>query len=175
MSEEKNCGKDMACGKEYSTAHVLLDNVPYAIMVSIGAIVLWKVFGLIYGLGFVVWGLAGALWFMVFICPYCHFYGTKICPCGYGIVSSRFMPKKDGSQFAKKFKRHIPVIFPLWFLPVIAGGYAYFNGGLSGSMVTLLVVFALDAFVILPYVSRKYGCSECSQKDDCPWMGKKKG
>jgi hypothetical protein len=32
-------------------------------------------------------------------------------------------------------------------------------------------VFAVDAFIILPVLSRKHGCVECPQKDDCPWMG----
>jgi hypothetical protein len=38
-------------------------------------------------------------------------------------------------------------------------------------MVFMLVVFIIDGFVVLPMVSKKYGCNQCDLKDICPWMG----
>ena len=38
------------------------------------------------------------------------------------------------------------------------------------AMLILLIVFVVDAFVVLPLVSRLYGCGHCPQKADCPWM-----
>ena len=72
-------------------------------------------------------------------------------------------------MFAKKFKRHIPVIVPLWLIPVACGAVAL-SQRYSPGLVGLAAAFAVNAFIILPLLSRRHSCSECPQKDDCPWM-----
>jgi hypothetical protein len=80
--------------------------------------------------------------------------------------------RKPGNRFNEKFKRHIPVIVPLWLIPVLAGVPLIIRT-FSWPLLVLLVVFSIDAFVILPLFSRQHGCKECPQKDSCPWMGRK--
>ncbi len=164
-----NCGDKVNCTQEYTATHVLTDNVPYIIMVLTGASILLLTLGIWYAAGLILYGIIGAVWFMIFICPYCHYYGTKSCPCGYGMVSARFMGKKDGSLFRKKFRKHVPIIFPLWLIPVLAGIYGLITS-FSYLMAGLIALFIVDAFVVLPWFSREYGCKNCPNRQDCPWM-----
>jgi hypothetical protein len=97
------------------------------------------------------------------------YYDNRGCPCGYGIVSARLVQKGDQECFARKFKRHIPAIVPLWLIPVACGAAAL-NRGYSPGVAGLIAAFAVNAFIILPLLSRRHSCSECPQKDDCPWM-----
>ena len=152
----------------------VINNLPYAAMIVLGAAIFLAGFGdtpwrwVLAGLYF-AYGLAGALWVMLFICPHCHFHDTRLCPCGYGRIASRLRAKKPNDHFAKQFKKHIPVIVPVWVIPPIVGGIMLFVG-FSITLLILLGVFALNSFVILPQVSKKYGCAHCPQKDECPWM-----
>jgi len=75
-------------------------------------------------------------------------------------------------RFSEKFKKHIPVIMPLWFIPVLVGVPLVIRS-FSWTIFVLLVVFALEAFVILPLVSSKHGCKGCPQNNSCPWMKNK--
>lgn len=153
----------------------LIDNVPYIAMIAMGAAIVGLSFSSAFwqwslAAGYIVYGASGSLWIMLFVCPWCHFYGTKLCPCGYGQISARLRAKRDGEDFARRFKQHIPVIVPLWFLPPIAGGIALY-GEFSWLLVILLAAFAVNSFVILPLLSKHYGCAACPQKATCPWMG----
>jgi hypothetical protein len=152
-----------------------IDNLPYMAMIALGAAIFCISVGStpwqwVLAAGYVVYGAVGALWIMLFVCPWCHFYDTDSCPCGYGRMAARLRQKRDGDDFALRFRRHIPVIVPLWFLPPVAGVIALclvFSWPLLG----LLVAFALNSYVILPLVSKHYGCAKCPQKETCPWMG----
>ena len=160
--------------REYSPSQELFHNIPYIAMMVLGAIVLvasfdgsiWKITS---GIAYILYGLAGALWIMIFVCPYCKYWDTKSCPCGYGRIAAKFRKKKSIESFREKFKKHIPVIVPLWFIPILVG-VPFVIRSFSWTLLVLLVVFALDAFVILPLVSTKYGCKGCPQKESCPWM-----
>jgi len=160
--------------REYSSAQEFVNNIPYVAMMVLGAAVFVLGFhdsawGLMAAASYLAYGLAGAFWIMMFVCPYCKYWDSKSCPCGYGRMSARFREKSPVECFAEKFKKHIPVIVPLWFVPVLAGlpvvVYSF-----SWMLLVLLVVFALDAFIILPLISTKHGCKECPQKELCPWM-----
>jgi hypothetical protein len=118
---------------------------------------------------YVFYGIAGALWIIIFVCPYCHYYNTRACPCGYGQISAKLRKVRDQSRFIEKFKKHIPAIFPLWIIPMLTGIIFLFKN-FSLSLLLLVVFFAVDAFIILPLLSRKYGCAHCPQKSTCPWM-----
>jgi hypothetical protein len=153
----------------------LIDNLPYAAMILLGAAIfavglgspLWQWFS---AAGYVAYGVLGALWIMLFVCPWCHFYDTRLCPCGYGRIAAKLRAKKDGEDFARRFKRHIPVIVPLWLLPPVAGGIAAYRE-FSWLLAVLLAAFVVNSYAILPLLSKRYGCVKCPQKDTCPWMG----
>lgn len=151
-----------------------IDNIPYAAMLIVGAAILFRGFGGATGwvpaASYVLYGVLGTLWIILFVCPYCHFYATRRCPCGYGLAAAKLRAKRDGEQFARQFRRHIPVIVPLWFIPPIVAGVALARAP-TWTLAGLTLVFVADAFVILPLVSRMYGCKACPQKANCPWMG----
>jgi len=162
---------------EAPVTHVqeLVDNLPYLAMILLGAAISWVatdggVWGRLSAGVYLAYGVGGVLWIMLFICPYCHFYDTRLCPCGYGQLAPKLRSRKDGERFAEQFRKHIPVIVPLWFAPLVAGGIPLFRE-FSWALLSLLLVFAVNSFLILPLVSRKYGCAGCPQKDGCPWMG----
>jgi hypothetical protein len=171
----ENCQKARP-EQDYTHLQEIIDNLPYIFMTILGALVFiigdktstinWVLAG-----SYVFYGIAGALWIIIFVCPYCHYYDTRACPCGYGQISSKLRKVRDQSRFNEKFKKHIPVIVPLWIIPVIVGIIFLFHN-FSVFLLLLLVIFGIDAFVVLPLVSRKYGCAHCPQKDACPWMKK---
>ncbi len=166
--------QDNASLREYSPAQELINNIPYAAMTVLGTIIFvaalgGSVWGLIAAGAYLAYGLMGAFWIMIFVCPFCGYWNTKSCPCGYGRIAAKFCKKKPIECFSEKFKQHIPVIVPLWFIPVLVGVPLVIRS-FSWTLLVLLVVFALDAFVVLPLVSTKHGCKECPQRDTCPWM-----
>jgi hypothetical protein len=161
--------------RTYSHAEEAAANLPYGLMALIGGAVLavssgGATWGWVAAAGYVAYALLGAFWIMVFVCPYCAFFDTRSCPCGYGQVAARFRKKSSIECFAVQFKKHIPAIVPFWLLPVVIGGWAVYRG-FSWLLMGLMVGFVVDAWVILPLVSRRHGCTECPQKDNCPWMG----
>jgi hypothetical protein len=174
----ENCNKAKPV-QEYTHLQEFIDNLPYIVMAVLGAFVLimgveasptkWLFAGL-----YVFYCIVGTLWIIIFVCPYCHFYGTRTCPCGYGRISAKLRKIRDQSHFVKKFKKHIPVIIPLWIIPLVAGIIFLLNK-FSLALLFLVILFAIDAFVVLPLLSRKYGCAHCPQKSSCPWMSKGAG
>lgn len=164
--------------RAYTRTETLVANLPYAAMLLLGAWTIAVSLGaspaaVAAAVGYVVYGVAGSIWIMVFVCPCCHYHGSAGCPCGYGLLAAKLVPKGPLECFSRKFKRHIPVIVPLWFIPPICAAIAL-RGGLSRTLVGLLAAFAVNSFIILPLVSRRHSCHECPQKDDCPWMAREK-
>lgn len=161
--------------REYSHIQEFIDNLPYIIMIISGAIIFLigfkkSVLGWIASGLFILYGIVGTLWIIIFVCPFCHYYSTRACPCGYGQIAAKLLSQKDGNLFMEKFKKHIPIIVLLWIIPVLAGGI-FLILAFSWWMVALIIIFAVDSFIILPLISRLYGCAHCPQKDTCPWMG----
>jgi hypothetical protein len=162
--------------REYTKWETAVANMPYVGMILLGTVTIayastssaWRLAG---AGAYLVYGLAGALWIMVFVCPYCHYYANKGCPCGYGIISARIVSRGDRESFAQKFKRHIPVIVPLWIIPVVGAGVELYSA-FSWLLLGLVSAFVIESWIILPIVSRRHGCVACPQKDQCPWMGK---
>jgi len=152
-----------------------LDNAPYAVMVLLGAAIIAlgrERFGSAWvGAGaYVAYGVLGPLWIIIFLCPYCRSYGKRSCPSGYGLISAKLRGKGDPALFARKFRRHIPVIVPLWIIPPIMGGVAIANS-FSWPLAILVGAFVLEAWVLLPVLSKRRGCSNCPQREACPWAG----
>lgn len=173
--------KDIECKKyrpeqEYTHTQEFIDNLPYIVMTVVGAFILafgfeLSIWGLAFGGLYVLYSLLGAFWIIIFVCPYCQYYDTRACPCGYGQIAVKLRPKSDENRFMEKFNKHIPVIVPLWIIPLFAG-IVFLVMDFKIIILILLIIFGFNSFIILPLVSRKYGCAHCPQKDDCPWMGK---
>jgi len=162
--------------REYTTRQTIIANLPYAVMLLLGSVTIASAFGRSTwawtgAVAYVAYGIAGAVWIMVFVCPYCGYYDTRSCPCGYGLLAVRLARKGSHECFAEKFRRHIPVIVPLWLIPVVCGSIALWRA-FSWPMVLLLSAFVVNSYVILPLVSRRHGCKECPQKEGCPWMAR---
>ena len=164
-----------ACPAPVSFFQECVDNLPYVVMILLGSAVItlgaesfWRWLGPAL---YAAYGFTGAVWVMVFICPWCHFYATRLCPCGYGRIAPRLRRRRGPDGFARQFRRHIPVIVPLWFIPPAAGTW-FLAQGFSWTLAALLALFIVNAFVVLPILARRYGCARCPQRDGCPWMAK---
>ncbi|MCK5559898.1 MAG: hypothetical protein KAJ51_04870 [Thermoplasmata archaeon] len=177
----KSSSEDIECKKyrpkhEYTHAQEFIDNLPYIVMTIVGGIILifgfeFSSWGWVFGGLYLSYSVIGAFWIIIFVCPYCQYYATRACPCGYGQIAVKLRPKSDENRFKEKFNKHIPIIVPLWIIPLIAG-VIFIIINFTLLMLFLIIIFGINSFVILPLLSRKYGCAHCPQKDDCPWMGK---
>ena len=168
--------------RQYSHTQELINNLPYIAMITLGTAVLfvsirtplWK---WVAPVTYLIYGVAGVFWIILFLCPFCRYYDTRSCPCGYGRIAAKLRKQKSPDLhnripqdcFTEKFKKHIPVIVPLWFIPILVG-VTLSVSAFSISLLVLLIAFAVDAFVLLPLLSTKHGCKECPQRDSCPWM-----
>ena len=164
---------ELGSSREYSALGTVIGSLPYAVMVLLGAAVIALGRGAFWwawiGAGvYVAYGVLGALWLILFLGPYCRSYGTRSCPSGYGLISAKLRGKEDPALFARKFRRHIPVIVPLWVIPPIMGGVAIANS-FSWPLAILVGAFILEAWVVLPLLSKRRGCSNCPQREACPW------
>ena len=162
--------------RKYSRLDTAIANTPYVGMILMGLVTIayagaFSAWGLTGAGIYLAYGIVGALWIMIFVCPYCGFYATTECPCGYGTISARIVKKGDRDDFAQKFRRHIPVIVPLWIIPIVCGGIGLWRS-FSWWLVGLVLAFVVESCIVLPTVSKKHGCVECPQRDQCPWMGK---
>ena len=137
----------------------------------LGAALLWPISGSL-SIAFLLYcGLAIVL-FWARICPHCHHFDTRACPCGYGIVAAAFFKPKVGKDFRKVFRRNIGIMFPCWFAPLGGGAYLLWTR-FSGPALGLFLTFCIVAFLLIPVISRFVGCKDCDVRDQCPWMGQK--
>jgi len=183
LKTKNSPGDSSACekyrsAKEYTTLQVLADNLPYMFMVLLGSAICllgfkFSFWGIVSAAAYFVYGIFGAFWIIIFVCPYCQYYDTRSCPCGYGKIAAKFRNKSPENRFAEKFKKHIPVIVPLWIIP-LAAGIIFLTKDFYLPMIIFTAVFVFNSFVVLPLTARIYGCGHCPQKEDCPWMVKEK-
>lgn len=169
-----NNGQSVETMRQYSPAQELINNAAYIVMILLGAVILVAGYGgsaagWISAIAYLAYGIIGAVWIMVFVCPYCRYFDTRSCPCGYGHIAPMLRAGQTVECFNEKFKKHIPVIVPLWFIPFVAGIVPLIRN-FSPGLLLLIIIFAVNAFIILPLVSTKHGCKECPQKETCPWM-----
>ncbi len=162
--------------KNNTKLNVIIDNVPFGGMLIIGALTIASLFlfsplGLVGALCYILYGIAGSIWLMIFVCPHCSGYNSNGCPSGYGKLSAKMVKKKNQDFFAQKFRKHIPAIVPLWIIPVLFGVIGLIQN-FSWLILFLVLIFVIDAWIILPMLSKKEGCSRCPQKKQCPWMKK---
>ena len=150
------------------------ESLPYLLMFPLGAAVMSLsvppgIWPWLAPLLYVTYGVVGTFWLILFVCPYCAAYGSTLCPSGHGLLAAKLRPRKSSRDFPTQFKKNIPVIVPFWFVPFILGVVGLVTG-FSWTRAVLLVVFSLDAFVLLPMGSRRRGCASCPQRGNCPWM-----
>jgi len=136
----------------------LIDNLPYLGMMLLGSAIFPA-------------GLRGSPWGWALAGLY---FASRLCPCGYGRIAAKLRPRKDTSLFARQFRRHIPVIVPLWIIPVVVAGGVLAIGRFGWVLLVLLIAFIVVSFVVLPLVSTRYGCASCPQRDMCPWMERRR-
>ena len=160
--------------REYSLFNEAVHNLPYLVMVVLGMAILlfgfqsWK-WAPIASASYALYGLLGAFWIIVFVCPHCRYYGTRSCPCGYGRLAAKLRRRQSDAHFAKAFKQNIAVIVPLWIIPVPAAAILLARQ-FAWLLLALLVAFLVDSFIVLPLVSKRHGCAHCPQRQHCPWM-----
>lgn len=176
MIEDNTECKKARPEKEYTHLMEFINNMSYIVMTLLGASVLIlgtraNTLGWILAGSYVLYGITGVFWIIIFVCPYCHFIDTTSCPCGYGQISAKICKVQDQSRFTEKFKKNIPVIIPLWIIPLVAG-IIFLAKNFTFLLLAFVVLFFIDAFLVLPLLSRKYGCAHCPQKNICPWMSK---
>jgi hypothetical protein len=166
--ENADCSIHNECERVVPAWLVLLDNIPTLIMFILGAMIvgsIWRplaILMLLYNISTIVlfWGL---------ICRHCHHFGTRACPCGYGMIAAKYFRKRDGENFRKIFKRNIAIMYPCWFIPSGVGIYLLCKGAPKG-FVLLFIAFAAVGYILIPAISKFVGCKGCELRKDCPWM-----
>lgn len=165
-SAEPDCGVPNDCTRIVSNWIIVVDNVPTLIMFALGTFLLFFLYWWL-ALGYALYCALSIVMFWAIICPYCSHFDTKACPCGYGSIAPRYFKRKQG-EFPKVFKKNIAIMFPCWLLPIFGGVYMLYSG-FSWPMFVFFLSFCIDAFIIIPGISRLIGCKDCEVKDDCPW------
>lgn len=172
--ENDSCGIPDACTRAVPAWVVALDNIPTVVMYALGAAILWPI-GKTWAVAYVAYSLFSVFLFWIRICPYCHHFGSRGCPCGYGVVSAKLcQPRKvSGTSFRAVFRKNIGIVFPSWFIPLGVGGFLLWRD-FSRPLLWLVVAFCAVGFAFIPLVSKLVGCRNCTIKQDCPWMTKEK-
>jgi hypothetical protein len=167
-SESRNCSIHDACERVVPSWLVFLDNVPTAILFLLGTVlvgILWRplaIFMLIYN-------LSSIILFWALICRHCPHFGTRACPCGYGVSAARCFSGKETGNFRKVFRKNIAIMYPCWFVPLGAGLYLLY-ARFSRDILMIFAAFVIVGFVMIPAISRFVGCKGCELKEQCPWM-----
>ena len=166
---------EKVCPRKLGARIIIADNTPTVLLWILGAFLIFQVHWLLMVL-FIIYIPFSVLWFWRFICTHCALYESKCCPCGYGSAAPKLFLFRDEKDFKKAFNKNIGIVFPYWFAPLFAGIYLLMY---DYSDLTFIIFIAamIDAFVVIPGVSRLVGCGSCASKDSCPWTedhGKKK-
>jgi len=165
--EGDDCGIPKSCHRTVPGWVVALDNIPTIAMFFIGAAMLWLVWWPT-SLFFLAYAFGSIVLFWAIICPYCTHFGTRACPCGYGVMAPRLFKRKKG-DFQRIFKRNLSIMYPNWAVPFIAGVYLLWKE-MTPLSIGLFVAFCIVGFAVIPSISKFVGCDECEIKDECPWM-----
>ena len=164
--------------RRFTGPTIAKNNVPYALMVFGGAYIIgdaldWTSDGWLSASIYLLYGFLSVLIVALFVCPHCGFYGTRACSSGYGLLSAFLRKPADRSLFPRRFKTFIPLIAPLWFLPTILAGLELFFR-FDGRLLTFVILFSVNSFILLPLLVNKENCEYCAQKHNCPWKSRGK-
>ena len=155
------------CTRRVSYKTVFMDNIFTVILWVFGLYFLYQI-ELLYSILYLIYIPFSVLWFWRHICCYCSHYDTGCCPCGYGNAAPKLFLFRDDKQFKRAFNRNIAIVFPYWFLPLIAGLYLLWTD-YSQLILILFIISSVVGFVVVPLVSKMVGCKDCPTKDNCPW------
>jgi hypothetical protein len=125
---------------------------------------IWKPLAIIM----LLYNFSSIIMFWALICRHCHHFGTRACPCGYGVMAAKCFRKRDGGNFRKIFKKNILIMYPCWFVPFVVGIYLLYIG--NPNILPLFIAFAVVGFILIPAISKFVGCKGCELKKECPWM-----
>lgn len=142
-------------------------DISHLITIVLGCIVLIQC-NILLTLLYIIISVMGLMWFLGTICPHCRAYGTLHCKSGYGRLSARMFKRPKETNFRKAFKRNIVSVAFQWFIPFFAGLYCLYISYTQLLLITY-ILFILVAFIWLPLSSRKKGCKNCPQRDECGW------
>ena len=75
ISNDNPDHEDAASIREYSPAQELINNIPYLAMTMLGTVIFLatlgsSAWGLMAAAAYLAYGLMGAVWIMIFVCPY---------------------------------------------------------------------------------------------------------
>ena len=165
-----NCGIPGGCPREVPRWIILIDNAPVLALFVLGAAIV-RPLSLAFSLGFLIYCALAIVLFWRLICPYCHHYNTKACPCGYGQIAPKFFRARKGKDFKKVFRQNIVIMFPCWLIPFAVGIHRLWTA-FSWSLLGLFLAFCIIGFVAIPVIAKLIGCKGCEMKDQCPWMAR---
>ncbi len=163
-----DCGIHAECDRVVPGWVVFVDNAPTVGMFALGTILTWQVGG-VFGAGYLAYCILAIIAFWGRICPWCHHFGTRACPCGYGVVAPLLFRARTGREFRQVFRVNVAIMFPSFFIPPIVGA-VLLSSGTTRSIAAVLAAFCLIAFAVIPANSRLVGCKGCEIKELCPWM-----
>ncbi|HHD16834.1 MAG TPA: hypothetical protein ENK47_09005 [Euryarchaeota archaeon] len=142
------------------------DTIPHILTVLLGLVVMF--------MGHELWGafymlvvIFGMLRFWSSICTRCRAYSSPSCPSGYGIISARLFPQREG-DFERAFRRNIISVSLQWFIPLIVGAF-YLVFRFDTLLLAVYLAFVVVGFVVVPAAARMKGCGSCPQKAECPF------
>jgi hypothetical protein len=167
-NENSSCSIHDSCERIVPSWLVLLDNIPTAILFLLGAAlagIVWRPLAIFM----MLYNLSSIILFWSLICRYCRHFGTRACPCGYGVIGARYFSRKEEGNFRKIFRKNIAIMYPCWFIPLGAGIYLLY-ARFSREILMIFAAFVIVGFVLIPAISRFVGCRGCDLKDQCPWM-----
>jgi hypothetical protein len=167
-NDKAECGVPDTCERIVPLWLVLLDNVPTMVMFGMGALLAWLVWRPL-GILMLLYNFSSIVMFWGFICRHCRHFGTRACPCGYGVLASRYFRRREEGDFRKIFRKNISLMYPCWFIPLAAGVFLLYTR-FSRSLLILFAAFVIVGFILIPAISRFVGCKGCTLKDQCPWM-----
>jgi hypothetical protein len=110
-NENTNCSIHDSCERIVPSWLVLLDNIPTAILFLLGAAltgIVWRPLAIFM----MLYNLCSIALFWSLICRYCRHFGTRACPCGYGIIAARYFSRKEEGNFRKIFRKNIAIMYP---------------------------------------------------------------
>lgn len=158
-------------GKKSSPLFYLVENIPLILIIIFGILItgsVWWGFGILYS----GYSIAAMLIFMKFVCPYCVNFNSRFCMSGFNIIAFKLFHPVEGKTYHRQYKHYVPFLYPVWFVPPLAGGAYLLFRQVSWIMIVYLLIFSFTGFVLLPLRAKKQ-CRHCSNACNRPRMQKK--
>ena len=89
-------GVPVECQRDVPGWMVFIDNAPTAVLFLLGGGILWMLWWPL-SIAYLEYCCISIILFWGLICPHCHHFGTRACPCGYGVAAPKLFRVKDVS------------------------------------------------------------------------------